>query len=70
MFPNMYVLSHTYSRIMKLTNKITFSVQTPFLVQGRTAFRIIFNSDNYDRYPPNRNTDPEIHYSILSDELL
>jgi hypothetical protein len=41
---NIYFLSRVCSKIMKLTHKITFSVQTCFLVLGHLAFRIISHS--------------------------
>jgi hypothetical protein len=40
-FSNIYFLLHVYSKVMKLIHKVTFSLQTCFLVQGPAAFRII-----------------------------
>jgi hypothetical protein len=42
-----YFLSNACSKIMNLIHKITFSVQTCFVVQGHLAFRIIFHLGKY-----------------------
>jgi hypothetical protein len=47
MFSNTYFLSCVYSKVMILINKITFSVQTHFLMHGHLSSRIIFHSGKY-----------------------